>query len=589
MDAVARHGHGVAVGLERLHEAALLRGGHAAEDRVLARRVADGLLGRERARVDEAVGVFDAGALGHLGHRARIVAGDDLHGHALAGKVAERLRRLGTDLVREQDQRDGQQVGAQRLVRERAVIYAQQQHAAALGGVALDLLLIRVFPPGEQHVRRAEQIGLFGVERHAAVFLRRRERQRRRRVLRLFAREVAPQGRHRVVVGLHGVDVVGHDHADVLEREAVVAQGADVLDDHLVFRHGAGFVHAQRVHARERLDAAELVHEGLALGQTHDAGHEREAGQQIQPLGDHADDGADCARHGDGRGAVKPHELLNEHHHAERDDEDADPLDEVLQRAHHLRLLRLLGALGLLRQARDVGIRADVRQLRAAHAADDEAARQELVAGVFLDLIRFARDERLVDVAALGRDHGVGIDLVAGGEDDDVVAHELRGVHGHAPAVAHGDGLGGRENVELVECFLRADLLNDADGSVDDDDAHERQVQPLLHRDHAQRQQEKQHIKIGKDIAQDDLLDRLARRVDGRVRPAGVGTLTHLRARQALLRVGVRDGHVPPLRRLGRGGALVFDFFDQIGQRSASRMRIPNIIAFRAMEWNNSL
>ena len=97
------------------------------------------------------------------------------------------------------------------------------------------------------------------------------------------------------------------------------------------------------------------------------------------------------------------------------------------------------------------------------------------------------------------------------------------------------------------------------------------------------------HIKIGKDVAQDDLLDRLARRVDGRVRPAGVGTLTHLRARQALLRVGVRDGHVPPLRRFGRGRTLVFDFFDQIGQRSASRMRIPNIIAFRAMEWNNSL
>ena len=89
----------MAVGLERLHEAALLRGGHAAEDRVLARRVADGLLGRECARVDEAVGVFDAGALGHLGHRARVVAGDDLHGHALAGKVAERLRRLGADLV----------------------------------------------------------------------------------------------------------------------------------------------------------------------------------------------------------------------------------------------------------------------------------------------------------------------------------------------------------------------------------------------------------------------------------------------------------------------------------------------------------
>ena len=300
------------------------------------------------------------------------------------------------------------------------------------------------------------------------------------------------------------------------------------------------------------------MHEGLALRQTHHARHKRKACQQIQALGDHADDGADRARHGDGHGAVEPHELLDEHHHAERNDEDADPLDEVLQRAHHLRLLRLFGALGLLRQARDIGIRADVGQLRAAHTADDEAAREELVAGVFPDLVRLARDECLVDVAAILRDHGIGIDLVAGGKDDDVVAHELRRVHGHALAVAHGDGLWGREDAQLVERFLRAQLLHDADGSVDDDDAHERQVQPLLHRDHAQCQQEKQHIEVGEDVAQDDLLDRLARWVNGRIRPAGVRALAHLRAREPLFRGGVNDRNVAPRRRFRLGRAFVF-------------------------------
>ena len=155
-----------------------------------------------------------------------------------------------------------------------------------------------------------------------------------------------------------------------------------------------------------------------------------------------------------GGGAVKPHIFLDEHHHAERNDDHADPLDEVLQRAHHLRLLRLFGALGLLRQARDVGIRADVGQLRAAQTADDEAAREELVAGIFPDLVRLARDECLVDVAALGRDHGIGIDLVAGGKDNDVVAHELRRVHGHALAVAHGDGFGDARMLSLSSVFF---------------------------------------------------------------------------------------------------------------------------------------
>ena len=186
-------------------------------------------------------------------------------------------------------------------------------------------------------------------------------------------------------------------------------------------------------------------------------------------------------------------------------------------------------------------------------AADDEAARQELVAGVFLNFVRLARDERLVDVAAILRDDGVGIDLVAGGEDDDVVAHELRGVHGHAPAVAHGDGLGRGEDAQLVERFLRADLLNDADGGVDDDDAHERQVQPLADCDHAEGQQEKEHIEIGEDVFLHDLPGSLARRLDRAVVQTGGDPLGHLRFAQAGLRRGEEHGDVDRRLRLRQG------------------------------------
>ena len=56
------------------------------------------------------------------------------------------------------------------------------------------------------------------------------------------------------------------------------------------------------------------------------------------------------------------------------DDGYADYLDAAGQGAHHLRLLRRLGLLGLYGEAIGIGIRAHLRQARAALAGDDKAA-----------------------------------------------------------------------------------------------------------------------------------------------------------------------------------------------------------------------
>ena len=319
-----------------------------------------------------------------------------------------------------------------------------------------------------------------------------------------------------------------------------------VLDDHFVFRDGTRLIHTQRIDARKRLDAVQLMHQRLALRKTHHACDERKARQQIQSLRDHADDGADGRCHGDGRLPAQPDEFLDEHDDAQRNDDHADPLDQTLQRAHHFGGLRLFGLFRLQRQTRDVGVRADGGQPRAAETADDEAAGEELVAGLLFDLVRLACDERLVHVARPVRDHGVGVDLVPGCEHDDIVAHERVGADRAARTVAYDDGFWRGEDVQLFKRALRADLLHDADGRVDDDDPHEREVQPLLHGDDAQRQQEEDHVEVREYVAENDLLDGLAGRIDGCVGPAALRPFAHLFGGQAGFRVGLDDGNLLP-------------------------------------------
>ena len=212
------------------------------------------------------------------------------------------------------------------------------------------------------------------MEADPAEFLGRGERHGLHGLLRHLAGEILAQGGHGVVVRAHGGDIVGHDEADVRLLEPVGTQGDYVLDGHLVLRHGAGLVHAEDVHPRERLYAAHVVHESLLLCEAHDARGQGHAGQQVEPLGDHA---YERGHRGDDavlNAALEPDYLLHGHEDAEGDDGDADYLHEAGQGAHHLRLLGRLGLLGLYGEAVGVGIRAHLRQARAALARDDEAA-----------------------------------------------------------------------------------------------------------------------------------------------------------------------------------------------------------------------
>ena len=190
----------------------------ASEDGHVLRRLRKLRVRFERPRVDKFLRVRDPGTPRDLRNSQGIVAGNDLRAHALLRKIGERLRRFGPDLVAQQDQRQRHHFRVQRFVRQLPVVKRQQQHAAALRRPFLRqrqiLLLFRAVR--QQNFRRAQQIRLILMEGYAAVFFRRPERHGFNRRLHGLSGKISPQRGHGVVVVLHGADVIGHDHADIV-------------------------------------------------------------------------------------------------------------------------------------------------------------------------------------------------------------------------------------------------------------------------------------------------------------------------------------------------------------------------------------
>ncbi len=104
----------------------------------------------------------------------------------------------------------------------------------------------------------------------------------------------------------------------------------------------------------------------------------------------------------------------------------------------------------------------------------DEAARQHVGADLLVDGIGLAGQQRLVDLEALGLDDvAVDDDLVAGTEFDDVVEDDLVGRQRGHRSVAPDHRLRLADDGELVERALGAQLLDDPDAAVGDDEQAE--------------------------------------------------------------------------------------------------------------------
>ena len=131
VDAVAGHGHGVALSLQSLHQLFLLVRGHAAEHGEFSGGIVYLFRGVQGPGVHEFLRVRNSRALCHLGDRHGVIAGYDLYGNALGRKIREGRGGFLAYLVGQQYQRQRQHVRAYLLVVQRAVVQGQELTGSA--------------------------------------------------------------------------------------------------------------------------------------------------------------------------------------------------------------------------------------------------------------------------------------------------------------------------------------------------------------------------------------------------------------------------------------------------------------------------
>ena len=219
------------------------------------------------------------------------------------------------------------------------------------------------------------------------------------------------------------IDRVGHDDA---------ARG-----------DGARLVQAERVDAGQELDRGQLAQQGLTTGQGDDAGHERQARQQDQPVGHHRDAGRDDSRQ---RllpalpGAVQAPEQDRGDGRDQQHQEGQDAVDAPAQLGADQREPACF-----LGEAGRVGVGPDLLGPVGPRARRDEAARQHLVADRLVLGVGLAGQQRLVQLQAMGLDDpSVDDHLLARTQHEHVVQDDLLDLDTvlHAVPTDHGVRLG---------------------------------------------------------------------------------------------------------------------------------------------------
>ena len=146
-----------------------------------------------------------------------------------------------------------------------------------------------------------------------------------------------------------------------------------------------------------------------------------------------------------------------------------------------------------------------MRQLHAGAAGDHKAAGLQRVARIFQNGIGLASQQRLIDLQLSVTHDGIRADLVARRKFHDVIADKLIRPHGDALAGADGLRRSRRDERQLIDGALSADLLKAADDCVSRSDEQEHQIFERADKAQAQRQHQEDQVEEGQDILLDDL------------------------------------------------------------------------------------
>ena len=291
-------------------------------------------------------------------------------------------------------------------------------------------------------------------------------------------------------------------HHGLLARDDVNLAHADATR-----RQRARLIQAQAVDAGQHLDRGQLLDEDAPAGQRRRSDREVHGGQQHQALRNHADHRRDGEHQGEtpvSPGAAGDTVLRVERQRHDREQHDRDDLQDAVDRHLNLRDRARVGA-RLLGQALRVHALAHRRGDHAARPGHDTRAGQELVADLLLDWARLARQQRLVDFQARGRQHrAVHAHLITQGQLDDIVDHDVaRRNHRHRP-VAQDGRLRRIDNRQGVQRALGAQLRDDADHRVDDHNAAENTVAQVTEQQDNDRRSDNDRIEERHHVLADD-------------------------------------------------------------------------------------
>ena len=275
-----------------------------------------------------------------------------------------------------------------------------------------------------------------------------------------------------------------------------------VLHGHFASGEGTGLVESKGVDAGEGFDGIEILDEDFAATKADGGEGEDTTSEENKPLRYHVDKSGDSAGDGIG-GAGFGVEARPEKQSADWDEGVANVFDDVVHEFKKFAVGSLdRGSLGL--ELGDKIIGANIFDSGSSSAGNYERARDELVAGVFFNIVLLAGDKGFVNLYGSVLYYTVIQDLIAEGENEDVVFFNLVWFDLVSATAAFDNGVFCGENAKFVDDFLGAEVVNNADEGVCDGNENKEHVFVTTDRDDHERQNQVHEVEKGESMAGDD-------------------------------------------------------------------------------------